>query len=394
MLKRDFRLFLRGLLPAMVLTALFALICTGACLAAGKGAEDLYSPVHVAVVDQENSLASRLLVSAVGDMDYIAPLMELERMDLETAEEALREGQLAAVIILPEHFVDDITQGRQGGGQILLSAAAASYAQVVEGAARCGQLLLAAGQYGVFSGEELLREAGIGGEAYDAFLTHANLALLEEGMGAWDRYFHVTVTDYDGTWLSPAAWYGVGWLTLLLFLCSMFFTELYRRDLNRPMLCRLKAVGVSDGAFLTGKLVFPLLLRWLFLVPVLLLIPVFFEVSPHAGAVISALAAAAAAGIMGCALILCLPSGHTVAAALSIAGLFLCGGIIPRQMLPDVLLTVGDLTPFGAVHSLLRPAFGGKASLLGWLLAAVYTAGALMWMGHRLNRLRGGGDRS
>lgn len=388
MLRRDLRLFLRGLVPAALLTALLALVCAGAALAVSKGAESVYRPVRAAVVDEENSLFSRMLVSAVSEMDYIAPLLTLDRMDRKEAEAALKEGELAAVIILPAGFVDDITQGRESRGTILLSSAAASQTQVVEAVARCGQLLLAAGQYGVFSGESLLREAGIGGQPYDSFLNRANLALLEEAAGAGQSYFHLTVTDYDGTSLSPAGWYASGWLTLLLFLCSMFFAELYRRDVNRPMLSRLRACGVGSGSFLAGKVALPVVFRWAVMLPLLIL-----SASPlGVGALLSALAAAAAAGVMGGAVMLCLPSGSAVLGGLAAAGLFLCGGIVPRQLLPEAVLTVGRFTPFGAVQGLLHPAWGAAPSALPLLLTLGYTAAALIWTVHRLRRMSGGGD--
>ena len=56
MLKRDGRLFLRCLVPAVVLTVVFAMVCAAAALAAVRGAEDGYTPVKTAVVDGEDSV--------------------------------------------------------------------------------------------------------------------------------------------------------------------------------------------------------------------------------------------------------------------------------------------------------------------------------------------------
>lgn len=388
MLKRDVRLFLRCLIPALLLTALFALVCAGAAVTAARSAEDVLTPVRVAVVDGEDSLFSRMAVSAVQEMEHLRETVSLERMHREDAEAGLADGTLAAVILLPDGFVEDITRGRSGKGQILLSAAAASQSQVVETAARCGELLLAAGQYGVFSGEALVRERAP--EACSDFLRQANLALLNGAATAHSAYFTVVETGYANTSMTTSAYYGAGWITLLLFLCAIFFTHLSCRDLNRPMLCRLKAAGVGDGAFLTGKLALPILFRWALLLPALFLLPL--AANRSAGAVLSALLAAAAAGIMGAAVSMGLRSGIAVNGVAAVAGLFLCGGIVPVRLLPEALITVGGLTPFGAVLALIRPVFGGQVSLTGWALTLLYTAVALLWISRRLHRIRGGGD--
>ena len=83
MLKRDLHLFVRCVLPAALLTVLFALVCSVAAVTASKGAEELYVPVKAAVVDGEDSIISRMLVKMVGDMDYISGMMEIERFGME-----------------------------------------------------------------------------------------------------------------------------------------------------------------------------------------------------------------------------------------------------------------------------------------------------------------------
>ena len=76
----------------------------------------------------------------------------------------------------------------------------------------------------------------------------------------------------------------------------------------------------------------------------------------------------------------------------SLGGLLLCGGLIPRQLLPDALLRLGTLTPFGAVQNLLLPIFGGEMDVFSLLAAAIYTALLLWLVKRRLLRIRIGGD--
>lgn len=392
MLKRDFRLFLRCLLPALALTLAFALICAGAAFAALKGAGELYTPVKAAVVDEENTILSRLLVGAVKDTDYISGLMEISRRSMDEAMEGLEAGHYAAVIVLPEGFVDDISLGERSRGRIILSSAAASNSQVVESAARFGELLLAAGQYGVFSGEKLIREYDLGSEFHNAFLAQVNSALLGEAMDAEEAYFNIEVTDYAGTSMPSASYYAVSWLTLLLLLCAVFFPRLYTADLTRPMLCRLKAAGVKDRAFVLGKLLFPAFFRAVLLLPVLMALRRFLDMELSPAALLLCLAAVTAASVIGAAFGMCTGNGTACSAIVAAAGLFLCGGIVPRQLLPDAVLGFGAVTPFGAVQALMSPAFGGELAIAPAAAALVYTLAGLLWILRRIAALRVGGE--
>ncbi|MGN1002310.1 MAG: ABC transporter permease [Oscillospiraceae bacterium] len=392
MLKRDFRLFLRCLLPALALTLVFSLVCAGAAFASLKGSQELYTPVRAAVVDQEDSLLSRMLVRAVAGTDYIADLMEVRRCGMEEAMEGLHDGTYAAVIVLPENFTSDISRGVQSRGQIILSAAAASNARVVESAARFGELLLAAGQYGVFSGETLIASHSLGSQFHSDFLTRVNAGLLSQALGAGDEWFQTELTDYAGSSLTGAGFYASAWLALGLLLCSLFFHKLYTADLTRPMLCRLRAAGVRDRAFVCGKLLWPGLFRVLLLAAALPILSRFLDIELTAGTLLLTLAAALAASVLGAALCMGTGSGGAWLAALAAGGLFLCGGIVPRPLLPGWLLRLGALTPFGAVQALLAPVFGGELDAGAALAGLVYGLLGLLWLFRRLSALRVGGE--
>ena len=116
------RLFFRCLLPALALATVFALLCAGAAGALLGGAEGGYTPARAAVVDDEGSTLSRMLVQGVARADHVARLLEITPLGREEAMEALAAGELAAVIVLPEGFVDDIrTPNRDNAIDIYIS---------------------------------------------------------------------------------------------------------------------------------------------------------------------------------------------------------------------------------------------------------------------------------
>ena len=392
MLKRDIRLFLRCLLPALVLTAVFAAVSAAAALTAVKGAENVYTPVKAAVVDGEGSVYSRMLIHAVAQTDYISGLMDISRLSMKKAMDGLESGELAAVIVLPEGSIDGITSGAQTKGTIYLSPAAAANADIVAGAASFGELLLASGQYGVFSGQRLIWSHNLGSLFHSDFLAEANALLLNGAMDANSAYFDVQVTDYEDTAMSTAAYYTVSWSALLLMLSTLFFARLYTEDLNSPILCRLKALGVGNGQFLAGKLLYPALFHGLILLAILLAAGKLVPASVDARSLICALLSILlSAGVCGVFMML----GHRgipLVVVTALVGLFLCGGIIPRQMLPDALLTLGAVTPYGAAQGLLQPLLGGRVPPISLLAGVLYLCAVPAAACARVRHVRRGGD--
>ena len=392
MLKRDIRLFVRSLISAAVLTAVFAAVCAAAAFSARAGAERLVAPVQTAVVDGEDSLLSRLVVSAVRQMDYVTGAMEVTSCTMEEAMEGLETGKFAAVVVLPEGTMDGIMTGRETKGTIYLSSAAAAHTDLVTQTAAFGEVMLAAGQYGVFSGEELIWEHGLDEWVYQEFLARCNALLLTEAMGAGSAYFEFRVTDYADTSLSTAAYYLVVWLAFLILLIPMLFSGLYTEDLRKPILCRLRGLGITDGAFLLGKFLLPALFLCGVLIASVGAAGRFVGLELTVGTALCALLGVLTAALWGGGLMMVLKHGVPVTAAVSAAGLLLCGGLIPRQALPEMLRVIGSLTPVGAVQSLFLPLFGGKPGWLSLLAAAVCAVGMPALAAWRIRSIRIGGD--
>ncbi|MBR6772719.1 MAG: hypothetical protein IKM29_04935, partial [Clostridia bacterium] len=141
---------------------------------------------------------------------------------------------------------------------------------------------------------------------------------------AGESYFDIVVTDYVGTSMSTEAHYAVTWIAFLFVLCSVFFTKLCRADFLRPILCRLRALGVRDSVFLFGKITYPFVFRAVLMVTAVYLLGEMVILSPLS--VIGAVSTLLLASVIGTAITLGTDSGVSANAFLSIAGLFLCGG--------------------------------------------------------------------
>ena len=356
-----------------MLTAVFSAVSFGAALAGMHGAEKVYTPVKAAVVDAEDTVLSRMLIRAVAGSEQIAALLEIESCDADDAYSGLENGKYVAVIELPENFLGDILVGAENHGHITLSAAAAAYGEIVESVASFGELLLAAGQYAVFSGERLMSRYGTEAAFREAFLNEVNATLLTEAMGADSSYFVLAVTDYAGTGLSLPAHYAVSWLAAVLMLCAVMFEKLYTTDRNRAMLLRLRASGVSDGAFLIWKIVLPFVFFAVVLLLALLILGRWLEVVWNLRSIFCAVLGVAVVSVSAAAAMIGARRGTSILLFGTLLSLFLCGGLVPRQMLGQWIMLAGDLTPLGAARGLLAPMLGGA-------VAPVVLIGAAAWL--------------
>ncbi len=383
MLRRDGILFRRGVIPALVLSLLLAAVITAAGFSVLKSAAEGSARAEVVLVDCEDSLYSRIAISTVEAQSYVDSLLHIEAADTE--EEALallNEGKCAAIVILPEGYLDDISVGREAKGRIILSDAAAASAEVVGSVALFGERLLAAGQYGVFAGQELIWSHGLSADFEKNFLLKSNTGLMDAALSLYDDAVDVEITAYDGTSLSITAYYAAAWTVLFFMLCGLFFMALYLTDNQAAMLTRLYALGVRPSGFFLGKWLWPLLFRVLFFAALLAglgrFVPLHFSL-------LSVLAAMLGLAFMSIFVssVAVLTADRSAAfglvTALSAAGLFLAGGIVPRSMLSRTLTGLGRFSPSGLAAAFFAPLFGGKADWLCMGLAALLAGGLYLW---------------
>nr|MBQ6242326.1 ABC transporter permease [Lachnospiraceae bacterium] len=384
MWRRDWILFRRGLIPALILTLLLGLASSLAAYAVTNSAKESAAPVEVALVDEEGGVLSRMAVNVVSSQSFIASLVDFQQTKREEALDGLNKGRYEAVIILPEGYIDQIRYGWPGTGQIILSKAAAASADVVASLAKFGELLLAGGQYGIFAGEELIQEKGLSEEFHQYFLDKSNDELFDQAFSIYDDGILRETAPYSGTGLTTDAYYAAAWISFFLLLCGLFFPALYTKDTRKSVLTRLYSLSVTPGGYLSGKLLFPFLFRLPLTAAILAVLSRHFSLRFTPGALLWALLGVvmASALISFASVALGQKKGwQGLLMGIAAVCLFLCGGLIPRSMLPAWVTQIGRFTPLGAVLSAFKPLFGGKADvpsiLAGLLLTAA--AGFLAW---------------
>ena len=394
MLSRDLRLFGRGVIPALVLTLVLSLGCGLAAFAISRSEETGEEPVRFALVDQEDSLLSRIAIHVVMELPGIQVSLAIDKTDEQTAREGIAQGIYVGAMILPDGFTDQVLHLQEFSVVLLLSEKAAQASDLVSEIAHLGQTLITTGQYAILAGENQMIRADVPADVYQTMNDRMNDVLLDHATSLETVSFEIETVAYAGTGLSAVSWYALCWLTLLLLFTGLFFGSLYTADLRRPILLRLYASGIRPAVFSAGKVLWPFLFRALILIGAMMLIASFMPLSISFLSVLSAVLGVLFISLLTASLAILLSKNGAwifVLLSLGAAGLLLTGGLIPRSMLPEFLTVIGDLTPSGAASALLLPLFGGRPGVLPLISAAVYAVLLPLLALRRLRMIPAGG---
>ncbi len=257
MLRRDLRLFGRGVIPALVLTLILALGSALSAYAIVRSEESGQEPIRFALVDLEDSLLSRVAVHVVMQLPGIQVSLDVDKTDEKTARDGVANGEYVGALILPDGFTDKVLHLQDFSIVLLLSEKAAQASDLVAEIAKLGQTLITTGQYAILAGENEMIAAKVSDADYNRYNDRMNDVLLEHATSLETICTKIETVPYAGTGLSALSWYALLWMTLLLALTGLFFTTLYTADLKKPVLMRLYASGIRPVSFAAGKYLWP-----------------------------------------------------------------------------------------------------------------------------------------
>ncbi len=387
MLKRDLKFFLHSLARVSLLLVLLALICIGAVMGMTGGASSKSDTIKVAIVDNEDSVISRILINTISQMEYIRSMISIEQTDEESAIESVKSGKATAAIILPEDFIKDIAYGRESKGKVYLSKTVSSQSKLIESAVIFGEKLIVSGQFGVFAGERLVKASGAGNDAHDDYLLKSNTAFIAEIMSDPERYLTVEELSYENSGLNTVQYFVVCWLCAMLFLFSLFFIQFFMRDCTRPLLSRLASYKLGAARFMFWKLVIMTPFRYIIILAVLIPLRGYLGISIN---FITPLIAAFFITLLSACLTMCTGDGITSNTLVTLGGMLLCGGLVPTKLLPIGVRYIGRMSPLGSAKAIIEPMFGASPDPLGLCFALVYAVLSLILIKSRITNIISG----
>ena len=371
--------FCRRHWPLAGLVLLYLLLPLGAGQAAGhllsQGVD--FQGVTLAVTAPEGDGVPRQLEQYMGNMEDIAQYCRILAMGEEEALDALRRGEVTAVLALPKDFIHGVMRGTNPDLRLIVAGDRPLESLLLLWVGQSASDILAAFQSGVYAVLDLYEEAPPPGLDRDRVVLDINLRYIQLAL---DRGGLFRTEALSATGVLPVSLhYALALISYLALAAAPLFLPLYsgsRITFQRRLRCAGR--GVAAGYFsavFTGTGVLLLLLA-----PALLL--------TGEGSVSARMAAALGMALF-CALFssvccLALRSAASCGAVSFLAALLalaLAGGIVPGALLPAGVRRLSPLSPVTWLMRLAALPMGYDlplSSLAGLLLAGSGMLGAAL----------------
>jgi len=365
---------------------LFACLTVLLCFTAGLlgsfflSGEGAIQPITIALVDEDGSLESRMLLNYLEGLGEEHSLLAFSLTDRAGSQAMLEQGAASAVIAIPEGFMAGVMDGSNPPFIVTLDAGSPMRAAIIRLFASVYADMLRTGQQGVYIALDAARDYGDAAQQQEMFRT-ANLrfltAMLNRGSIQENRMLSPTGQSSAGIHYAAAAF------VFLILLGSSLFIDLWARAASKPVLLRLNAMGGSGGmkaglCYLAGAAA-PFGAACLLLVFGINLTSLIFGFGPIiSGGVIVALLMLILCGAAFLTAVSRLfgqgPGGCVFVFLYGLAGLFLSGGVLPPAYLAPALMSAGRLTPHYWLSRLLARGIDGSVDLGALAGSAAFVA--------------------
>lgn len=378
LIRKDGAYTLRSLPSTLLMAALLCAGCLFLCLSVIAGAKNnTADKMAIGLVDKDGSMLSQMAMGMAAGNEEVAALFRVVKHDTEQqALQAVQNGETVAAVILEEGYFEKVLLGESSAIGVILNSQMQLHAQLIRDFGHTGEIMIKTGEYGSNAAWQPMRDkygAETAAWKFEVFSLQFAVELLALTGSSVDG----VLLPYSATADSLTGHYILHFVVLLLVLLDMLFFDFVRREGNRTLLCRLRSGGVYGVHLLAAKLPAVLLTKTVLLAAGVAGISFFYPLHWTVWSVLAALCAVlflSVCGICLCALLQRSDVGPCLLCLMGFAGLFLCGGLVPYDMLPLYVTRWGPFTPLGIGASMLSPLFGGAFTLLPYLLAAAACA--------------------
>ena len=159
-------------IPQMFLGAIVLVFMTGtiAFCAVGTFSDSKIKPtIPVGLVVHDNSSNISFLIDIISNMDSAKEHFRFLEMSLDEATAALSDGQICAIMILPNEVVSGIMDGTNKHIQVILSKSDPLSSILLQEFATAGAKTLSSAQAGTYTMTDLYLDAGLGNLLSEAY---------------------------------------------------------------------------------------------------------------------------------------------------------------------------------------------------------------------------------
>ena len=308
-------------------------------------------PISVAVVDLDDSFESRLILSSITDDAGQTDLIEFYRHSLDSANEALYGGSIAAIITLPENFGNSIISGENMPFTVTYNQNTPLLSALVRVSADAFADMLRSSQTAIYVTLNYAATQEPSAESYNIIFTAVNMRFLSLVLSRGLIFTDIELSATGGLpiWQS----YFIAAYIALMLCVSYVMTDTPRKYYNRFFLLSIKNRGLSVRlvhlALIAAYFALILALNIVLLILPLLFSNIlgvtFFEINPAIllSVIIVTVVLSAFAAMLVFAFNSTLSAGAFTAVFAAVS-LFLSGGIIPSEFFSDGFRAAANLS--------------------------------------------------
>lgn len=332
------------------------------------------------VLPEKDELAEKVMY-ILGEMDSVQSICDLKYVDLEQGKRELEQGELSALIVVPDHMIEGIIDGTNTPATIIFPKSTGIEAAIFKELADSGAQILGIAQAAIYAADNLCVQYDMTDKIYrvngDINKMFLNYSLPR------NTYFDDYQVSVTGD-LTTLQFYGISAFVLFLLLCGIPASMIVKKK-NGVLQQKLEMMGIGSWkqTFCSLLSVTVLLLLAAFLTAAGACVFGFLEWSlPLFGVIVLVCLAAASmivfiyefcgnrmAGVMG--IFLC-----------SVGMLFIAGGIVPSVFLPGELTKLAGYLPVSWMMDAVRRLL--TSSLSVWSLFRLFAAAAVFYSGASL----------
>ena len=203
----------------------------------------LTRPISIALVDLDNSVESRMILSAIVDEPDYIDLIEFVILTQEEARFAFDDGYFTAIITLPEGFAHGMQTGRNIPFSVKLNDERPLASALVQVAVESFADMLRSSQIGVYITLNFANTQDISRAEFDRVLMAVNMRFIGLVMNRQEVFIH----DYQSVTGGLAIWqaYLIAMFCALMLCVSFAMTGAMRQIYGKFSVLKLKRMGVS-----------------------------------------------------------------------------------------------------------------------------------------------------
>lgn len=350
----------------------------------------MFKVIDVGVAIPEEETQTKAVVRFISAMDSVESICSFEYLPQDTAMEKLYDGEIQAVIVLPESLYDDMYTGQKGKISVYLPRQAPFQVQVFQELLSDGVSLLQTAEAGVLAARDMA-ESGFSKMKPNQVAESVSYTYIECALDR-EKLFDKNVYSPLGQ-MNLYQYYFAAAVSVLLLMSGLNYSFLYQRQ-SRAVEQKLQVLGLGAVKVSVAKVLVMANLSWIlgtaaylsgclfskwqksyfiwfhkeilwWLVPVSIAAAVYFHI----------IFSVFGRGIQG-----------TVFLLLTNALMILCAGVvIPSAYLPEAVGKVGQYFPLSFLHQYCMELFFASLSkeklllMAGWSLAGIGIGAIFSW---------------